>query len=307
MKKEAKTFSRLARVEGGVQVRCIGRRGVVLGGLASGVLAAGPVAAVIPIEVVNRLCLVSVVLDGRPARMVLDTGSQVTLVTREAASRLGLRGDPWVSTTLRGAGGLLERHSNVAVRQAVAGNVSLFQNRPGGGLSLPVTSADLGGADGLLGADVLQHFTLVIDIPGGRLVLLAAGSVGRGPGAVPLTLLGRDLLLAPVTLDGHRLVALVDTGSSTSLLTARGMVRVGLAAAQTGADAVGELSGVGGRSVVVSHRFSAFRVGGVTVRDPVFLMEAVPSAAYDLVLGLDVLGRRRVVLSYGGLTLAFPE
>jgi hypothetical protein len=36
-------------------------------------------------------------------------------------------------------------------------------------------------------------------------------------------------------------------------------------------------------------------------------MEAVPSAAYDLVLGLDVLGRRRVVLSYGGLTLAFPE
>ena len=85
------------------------------------------------------------------------------------------------------------------------------------------------------------------------------------------------------------------------------MVRVGLAAAQTGAGAVGELSGVGGQSVVVSHRFSAFRVGGVTLRDPVFLMEAVPSAAYDLVLGLDVLGRQLVVLSYGGLTLAFPE
>ena len=288
-----------------MRVQCIGRRAVVLGGVAGLAAAAAPVAAVIPIEVVNRLCLVSVLLDGRVARMVLDTGAETTLVTRAAASRLGLRGDPWVSTTLRGAGGLLERHANVAVRQAVVGDFPLFQNRPGGGLSLPVTSADLGGADGLLGGDVLQHFTLVIDVPGGRVVLLTAASVGRAAGAVPLTLLGRDLLLAPVTLDGHRLIALVDTGSSTSLLTARGMVRMGLAAGQTGADAVEALSGVGGRSAAVSHRFSAFRVGGVAVRDPVFFMEAVP-AAYDLVLGLDVLGRQQVVLSYGGLTLAFP-
>jgi hypothetical protein len=290
-----------------MQLHRIGRRAALLGGLAGVTVAAGPVAAVIPIEVVNRLCLVSVLLDGRPARMVLDTGAAVTVVSRAAASRMGLRGDPWVSTTLRGAGGLLERHSNVAVRQAMVDDVPLFQNRPGGGLSLPVTSADLGGADGLLGGDVLQHFTLVIDVPGGRFVLLTSPSMGRAAGAVPLTLLGRNLLLAPVTLDGHRLTALVDTGSSTSLLTSRGMARLGLAAAQTGADAVGELSGVGGQSVVVSHRFSAFRVGGVTVRDPVFLMEAVPAATYDLVLGLDVLGRRRVVLSYGGFTLAFPD
>ncbi len=289
-----------------MQLHRIGRRAALLGGLAGVTVAAGPVAAVVPIEVVDRRCLVSVLLDGHVARMVLDTGAEVTLVTRAAASRMGLRGDPWVSTTLRGAGGLLERHSNVAVRQAMVGDVPLLQGRPGGGLSVPVTSADLGGADGLLGGDVLQHFTLVIDVPGSRLALLTAPLAGRASGAAPLTLLGRDLLLAPVTLDGHRLVALVDTGSSTSLLTARGMVRMGLAPGQTRGDAVEELSGVGGRSEVVSHRFSTFRIGGVTVRDPVFLTEAVPVAAYDLVLGIDVLGRQQVVLSYGGLTLAFP-
>jgi hypothetical protein len=198
---------------------------------------------------------------------------------------------------------LLERHSNVDVREAVAGNVPLFQNRPGGGLSLPVTSADLGGADGLLGADVLQHYTLVLDIPGARLVLLKAPSVGRGPGAVPLTLLRRDLLLAPVTLDEHRLTALVDTGSSTSMLTARGKIRLGLAPEQTQPNTVEQIWAVGGHSSAVPHRFSEFRIGGLIVPAPVFLMEDVPAAAYDLILGLDVLGRQRLVLSYSGLTL----
>ena len=78
------------------------RRAVLLSGLASLGASAAPSDAAIPIDVSNGSCLVPVLLDRRLARMRLDTGAEVTLVTHAAVARLGLRPDPWVGTTLRG-------------------------------------------------------------------------------------------------------------------------------------------------------------------------------------------------------------
>jgi len=288
-----------------MELQSVGRRAALLGGLASLVAAAAPRATAIPIEVANGRCLVPVLLDGRPARMVLDTGAELTMVTRAAVARLGLRPDPWVSTTLRGAGGLVERHANVDIRVALAGPVALFQNRPGGGLNLPVTSSDLGGADGLLGGDILQHYTLDLDIPGATLALGAMHPPAAPPQAVKLQLLRRNLLLAPVLLDGHSLTALVDTGASASLLNARGLYRLGLVPAQVRQDPAIPMLTVGGESPARWHRFAELRVGPLSLRAPAVLTQTVPEAAYDLLLGLDVLGRQRLYLSYPSLTLAF--
>ena len=283
-------------------LHCVGRRAALLGGLVSAIGAAAPRGTAIPIEVINGQCLVPVLLDGRPARLVLDTGSELTMVTRAAVARLGLRPDPWVSTTLRGAGGLLERHANVDIRTALAGTVPLFQRGPGSGLSLPVTSSDLGGADGLLGGDVLQHYTLDLDMPAARLAL---GAMHTPAHAVQLQPLRRVLLLAPVRLDGHSLVALVDTGASASLVNARGLYRLGLAPARLQQDPAAPLMALGGVSAARLHRFAELCIGPLCLAAPIVLTETVPEAAYDLVLGLDVLGRQRLLLSYPGLTLEF--
>ena len=283
----------------------IGRRGALFGGLASLGAGAAPGDIAIPIDVSGRRCVVPVRLDGRVARMVLDTGAEISVITGAAMARFGLRRDPWVGTTLRGAGGLVERRANVDVGVAQLGGVKLIQHPPGGGLSLPVTSSDLGGADGLLGGDVLRHYVLDLDIPGGRLALHAPDNAQRGNSAVKLQLLRGDLLLAPVQLDGRTLTGLVDTGASVSLINARGLYRLGLVPALQVHDPAVPMQAVGGESIVRRRQFSELRIGALKVVEPTVLTETVPEAAYDLVLGLDVLARQPMRLSYPGLTLQF--
>ena len=280
----------------------IGRRRVLLGALAS-LGASGLVDAAVPVDIINRRCVVPVVLDGRKARMVLDTGAERTIVTRAAVERLGLRFDLWVETTLRGAGGELETHANADVGSAIAAGVPLFQRQPGEGLSLAVTNSDLDGADGLLGGDVLRHYTLDLDFPRGRLALRPAYQVAPVAGTLQLRLLWPDLLLAPVRLDGHDLTALVDTGASASLVNARGVYRLGLTPERAGRDPIVSAMGLGGNLTARLHRFAELRVGSLTVAEPQMLIAAVPEPAYDFTLGLDVLGQQRVLLSYVNLTL----
>jgi predicted aspartyl protease len=285
----------------------IGRRAALLAGLASLGAAAAPGDIAIPIDVSGGRCLVPVRLDGRVARMILDTGAEISIVTGAAMARLGLRRDPWVGTTLRGAGGLVERRANVDVGVALLGGVKLIQHPPSSGLSLPVTSSDLGGADGLLGGDVLRHYVLDLDIPGARLALRGPETTPNSNGDVKLQSLRGDLLLAPVVLDGHALTGLVDTGASVSLINARGLYRLGLVPALQLHDPAVPMLSVGGESIVRRRQFTELRIGALKLATPTILTEQVPEAAYDLVLGLDVLARQRLMLSYPGLKLRFAS
>jgi len=280
-----------------------GRRLMLSGGLASLCAAAPSADPQIPVDRVNGRCLVPVRLDGGLARMVLDTGAARSVITRAAALRLGLSLDPWVQTTLRGAGGQLETHRNADVRMAAIGPARLLQRPSEPGLSLAVTSSGLDGADGLLGGDILRYFDLDLDVPHGRMALRQAGRSRAGPGAVPLTPLWPDLLLAPVALQGQELTALVDTGSSVSLVNARGLDRLGLSQAAMADDPPAATAAIGGRFPVRVHRFTALRLGALGVPAPMLLTAFVPEPAFDLILGMDVLGRQRVVVSYQSLRL----
>ncbi len=48
-------------------------------------------AVVVPAEVNGAHCCVTVLINGKPARMVLDTGADQTVLSVEAAARLGLK------------------------------------------------------------------------------------------------------------------------------------------------------------------------------------------------------------------------
>lgn len=255
--------------------------------------------AAVPMERANGQVTVPVVLDGRVARMVLDTGAERTVLTRAAVARLGLPLDPWVDTILRGAGGRLESYRNVDVVRASLGGMRLTQ-RPGAGLSLSVTDMALG-ADGLLGSDLLRDFTLTLDFSAGTLILGPAGL--RAGEAVALRRLWPDLLLAPVRLDGRALVALVDTGAAGSMINLRGMARLGLAPADMRDDRTAEMAALGGRTAGWWHRFTSCAVGSLSVPSPLMLVAPVPEPAFDMILGLDILSRQRLALSYETLTM----
>jgi hypothetical protein len=243
------------------------------------------------------LCLVTVNLDGRPARLILDTGAARTILTESATRRLHLKRDLWVDTELRGAGGRLERLPNADITEASLDGVPLYQTVPNAPLSLAVTATQMGAADGLLGGDVLRHFTL--HLAAGQLTL----SHNR-PAGYPLQPLWPNRLLAPVTLDGVALTALVDTGATASLLNAKGLHRLGLTPAEMAQDPAGSSLSIGGRVAVRAHQFRQLRVGNLVVPTPTILTAPVPELAFDMILGLDVLALRPLTLSYAGLSLA---
>jgi predicted aspartyl protease len=294
----------------------ISRRAALQGGLACLAATRAMAAATetaIAIEVIHGQCLVPVSLDGRMARMLLDTGAERSVMSHTAAKRVGLRADRWVATTLRGAGGQLERFANVDARAARAGGIALMQNTTSPGLSLPVTTADLGAADGLLGSDILRHYEIDLDPAEARLSLRLPNAQ-PGPRGVTLQPWRQDLLLAPVMLDGHPLTALVDTGSTASLLNARGSFKLALASPSHHAPGAPPMPmpmppgtamhGIGGIFAVQARTFAELRVGSLVVHQPPIVSVDVPEAGYDMILGFNILGRQRLVLSYAAQRMA---
>ncbi|HVY17945.1 MAG TPA: retroviral-like aspartic protease family protein [Rhodopila sp.] len=266
--------------------------------------------ASVPVTLAGRTPLVTVMVDGQPARFILDTGAERTVVSEAAAARLGLPRDKWVGTTMGGVGGVNSR-PNALPRSLSLGGVALVRNTLNHDTSLVVTptlrGVPLTVADGLLGRDFLSVFDLDLDTVHRTLGLETVHDcAGRflpwhGPyAAMPATLAMGGAVILPVVLDGRPLRALLDTGASSSLLAAPGMFRMGLTVATVADDPSDVVSGVGPRSVVMRrHRFGALSVAGKVDAQPeiwVAPVHLVPIV--DLLLGMDWLAGREVWISY---------
>ncbi|MBW4090210.1 MAG: hypothetical protein HIU82_03745 [Proteobacteria bacterium] len=267
--------------------------------------------AVLPIQFRAGHPLVTALLDGQPATFVFDTGAQRSLLTPAAVARLHLKLDPWVGTTVVGIGGI-EQHRNAEVASLVLGGVALRQDTMLRGLSVSVGAipvSQMGGApvDGILGRDVLAAFDLSLDFAHRRVTLYRVrGCTGRflpwrGPYAAVAAMAGyRAPLGIPVRTDGHVLRALIDTGSTTDLLTASGMARLGLTEAGLAGEPVGQVRGIGPRRVRVRvYRLGWLAVGAsVTQGVAVVAAPVILTPILDLLLGVDWLDGHRVWLSY---------
>lgn len=93
---------------------------------------------------------------GGPVTLILDTGAFRTMVTPEALWRLGISTDNGQRDTVKGVGGIVEVDvvwvESVEIGQARIGPLLVIAHDPG-----------LTQADGLLGRDFLDHFTVTID------------------------------------------------------------------------------------------------------------------------------------------------
>lgn len=268
-------------------------------------------AAEVPLGVTGGVITVPVEIDGGAATFILDTGAQRSVVTRGAVDRLGLARDPWVGTTMNGIGGL-ESHPNANPRSLSLGGVPLVRRTLTHDTSLtvgtlPVARADGRPIDGLLGRDFLSLFDLDIDISAGKLLLYrVSGCSARflpwtgDYAAIPVTMPADTAIVVPVSLDGHPLRALLDTGASASLLGAPGMFKLGLTQGTLNADPANTISGLGPRSVTVRrHRFQALRVGNDVSDAPSIWVEPIrPTPIVDMLLGADWLAARHVWISF---------
>ncbi|MGA3398850.1 MAG: retroviral-like aspartic protease family protein [Acetobacteraceae bacterium] len=255
--------------------------------------------------------LVPLTVNGIGGTFVLDTGAERSLVTPDAVKRLDLALDPWVGTTMRGVGGVVE-HQNADPRSLTLGGVALQRHTITHDTSLTVGALPEMGVgepvDGLLGRDFLAVFDLEFDVPARRLTLYdVRGCSGRFlpwslpyaavPAETPMT----HALILPIALDAHRLTALFDTGASASMLTLPGMIRLGLTPEALAGDPGSAVRGLGRQeSMMRRHRFASLQIGGLTQRDPVLWVAPVRiTPIVDALLGADWLAmQRRVWISF---------
>ena len=254
--------------------------------------------AELPLRMEANVPVLTVEINGRPATMVLDTGSDSTVLTRIAARRLGVaEGGEAYSVT--GAGGhepvLLARIDRLRLGAVQVDQLrTLLADAPGP----PI--------DGLLGLDVLVSYELDLDVPQGRAALYRARQCTQirpdWAGAfeqLPAQQARSGHLFVPVQVDGEPLRAMLDTGASVSTLSLQSAEDARVSGRRLAALPASRGQSVNAGGIVMRNaHFRELKVGQQVIEHPQLAIVDLPATAGDMLLGSDYLASRRVWFSF---------
>lgn len=252
-------------------------------------------------RLVDGQLVVPVQLDGQSAEFLVDTASGASLITPEAAQRLGLQRDPRRSTLIHGAGGNVVSADAQVRRFAVGSVVFAGRSITVGSVPTPANTH----VDGLLGADVLGRFEIDLDVPQSRLGLWRAEGCGtnfdpmEGPHfALPLLRATSGHVLIPVRLDGARMLAVVDSAAVVTVATTAAATFTGVALAALAQEPGGTALGADlHRLAFHQHRFAEFEIGPEHYHPITLAVGDVQVAVAGMLLGADYLAHHRVWIS----------
>jgi predicted aspartyl protease len=266
----------------------------------------------LPLTFRHAAVLTPTLLDGQPTSMMLDTGSQFTVVSKGTADRMNLdifalRGE------MSGIGGS---------RGAYAFSAETFQLGRLQGKSLPLMVSELalspGGqpVDGLLGSDFLASYDVDLDFPAARARLFKPN--GHCP--VPPVVLDEPLYQAKLVRSEHPLderpfvwvqtlgkplLAAVDSGAAHTLIFRNAARRLGLRFEDLAAEPHFRARGVGPETpILVRHVMTPITIGEVTIANlPVAILDEPSPDSTDMLLGMDFLTEVHVWLSFSSRTM----
>jgi len=266
----------------------------------------------LPLTFRHAAVLTPTLLDGQPTSMMLDTGSQFTVVSKGTADRMNLdifalRGE------MSGIGGS---------RGAYAFSAETFQLGRLQGKSLPLMVSELalspGGqpVDGLLGSDFLASYDVDLDFPAAKARLFKAN--GHCP--VPPVLLDEPLYQAKlvrsdrpldnrpfvwVQINGKPLLAAIDSGAAHTLIFRNAARRLGLRFEDLAAEPHFRARGVGPETpILVRHVMAPITIGEVTLSHlPAAILDEPSPDSTDMLLGMDFLTKVHVWLSFSSRTM----
>jgi predicted aspartyl protease len=269
----------------------------------------------------GRTAYVPVEIAGSPKLLVLDSGSEGTIISQKVADELGLKTHQTETDMYGLSGAKTDRAAQVEVKLgATTGNLTVM------------VAPFLDNMDpnpqvaGLLGADVLTNFDVSIDFGSHKLDLLdkdhCPGKVVYWPAetaaVVPFHKLRLGQIVLDVELDGKTVKAVLDTGAENSILrldTAERLFDV-----QPGTADTPEQGGLNERADLKTykHSFKTLNLNGITVANPNFVLipdmiskTLAPGAPIDshipsrddalevpILLGMNVLKHIHIYIAY---------
>ncbi|MBW4090832.1 MAG: clan AA aspartic protease [Proteobacteria bacterium] len=259
--------------------------------------------ATVPVTAYDGLLFVTARVDGKPVRLVLDTGAQRSLLTEAAVRRLALPTDRTHGTRTWGIGGPTTAFDAIVRRFTLSGVAFTMPRITVGRFRLAGLH---GGADGMLGADVLTLFGIDLDAAAGRMVLYRdpACRLDRPPWAgaaveLPGVTGGDNRLRLPIAVNGTAGMATLDTGAQTTAIGLGLALRAGITPSALAADRFALARGAAPTAVHVRlQQFRSLQVGPWVARNPLLPIIPLPAGVGDGLVGEDFLLHRRVWLSF---------
>ena len=254
------------------------------------------------------LPMVTADINGRPARLILDTGAESSIIGVTAAKRLGITTKYDFARSMRGISEEMRTGDARLESMSLGGATLSYPRVLVGPLALGMGGVE---ADGLLGASLLADFDLDLDLPNRRLDLYERTECPelRPPWGGRVTELETTRSLSahpffPVEINGRTLSASLDSGAQRTVIAATAAARAGISAATRVAGSEIRARGAAGELLPAElHLLRDMRVGDVAVRTPVMVTALSLPNDIDALLGADFLQAHRVWLSYGSRRL----
>ena len=259
------------------------------------------------VEVVRQATIVTVTMNQRRARLLLDTGANVTVINRSSASVLGIQPVAGGTSVFQAVGGASPT-DRAELQSMIIGGIAV------NGLKVAVSSDTL--EDGVLGLDVLSRFDVDVDLPNGRVTLYRGGlcpgdkppipgavleipakrAITRGTGKTQVI---EPYLMVPVSLEGAVTLGMFDSGAlAGSLVSSAFAAKAGVTEDKVASDPVITARGFGTSTTLHRHQFDKMFIGREVFEKPTLLVGGDSKQLFPVIFGYDYFRTHRVWFNF---------
>jgi tetratricopeptide (TPR) repeat protein/predicted aspartyl protease len=236
-------------------------------------------------------------INSQDVQFVVDSGASLSFITPPNADRFQLpRRRMPLGLSILGVTG--EADADIGLVKVLT-----LANTPLQNMQFVVSGGDVGaGAVGLLGQNILGLFDVEYDLAKGSIHLWSPKGCGRTAdlgywsGSAPESVIDLDYdglryadhTKGPVYVNGVRLMAIFDTGSTVSIMTRAAAARAGVKPNDPGVVSAGYTIGIGKRTA--SNWIApvkSFKVGDEEIRDTKIRFGDIQLTDADMLLGAD--------------------
>lgn len=245
--------------------------------------------AELEVHMTGNAPLIPASIDDHPVQLLVDTGAVKSMIWRSSAKEMNLAISEG-NTKFYGAGGS-ETAGVVLIRNLTLAGASVHNLRlyaAGHGRSMSISA-------GILGEDLLSNWDVEFDLSNQKLRLFSPRGCKGGevaywaPAYSMMKLIGDPhqdgWLKANVQLNGRTVVALLDTGAWSSVVSIQAVNRAGIRP-ETAMEAAPESRGIAGKTIETRVAiFPSLSIGEETVRNAKLRIADLFSANAEVVTG----------------------